>query len=373
MKDLVVNLGERSYPIIIRRGLLDETGLEIKKIFKGKKIFILSDKNVSSFYGEKVKECLLKEGYNVRLMSLEPGEKTKSFNTLPLIYNEFLDFKLTRSDLIITLGGGVIGDLGGFAASTFLRGVAFVQMPTSLLAQVDSSVGGKVAVDLERGKNLVGSFYHPKLVLIDPKVLNTLEDRFFRDGMGEVIKYGCIKDKKFFEFLKSLKNKEEVINNIDKIIHTCCYIKKCVVEKDEKDAGKRMLLNFGHTLGHAVETYYNYSKYSHGECVAIGMHQISKISEAKNLTEKGVAEDIKEILIQYGLPYEAPIKESSEILDTIALDKKNIDNVLKVVILKSIGESYLESTNLEFFKQYLLIERRQVNGQLQSLSKQIKR
>lgn len=350
MEDLVVNLGERSYPIIIKKGLIDETGIEIKKVFKGKKIFILSDKNVASYYGDKVKECLIKEGYNVRLMALEPGEETKSFNTLPSVYNELLDFKLTRSDLIITLGGGVIGDLGGFVASTFLRGVAFVQMPTSLLAQVDSSVGGKVAVDLEKGKNLVGSFYHPKLVLIDPNVLKTLSDRFFKDGMAEVIKYGCIKDREFFYFLKDLKTKEEVMNNIEKIIHTCCDIKRCVVENDEKDAGERMLLNFGHTLGHAVETYYNYSKFTHGEAVAIGMYEISKIAEAKGLTESGVAEDIKEILIQYGLPYEAPIKESSDILDTISLDKKNIDNVLKVVLIKTMGEAYLEKTTVDFFR-----------------------
>lgn len=350
MEDLIVNLGEKSYPIIIKKGLIDETGKEIKKIFKGKKIFILTDKNVNSYYGDKVKECLIKEGYNVRLMALEPGEETKSFNTLPSVYNELLDFKLTRSDLIITLGGGVIGDLGGFVASTFLRGVAFVQMPTSLLAQVDSSVGGKVAVDLERGKNLVGSFYHPKLVLIDPDVLSSLSDRFFKDGMAEVIKYGCIKDKDFFYFLKSLKTKEEVMHNIEKIIHTCCYIKKCVVENDEKDTGERMLLNFGHTLGHAVETYYNYSKFTHGEAVAIGMYLISVKAEEKGLTEKGVAEDIKEILIQYGLPYEAPIKESEAILDTISLDKKNIDNVLKVVLIKIMGEAYLEKTTVDFFR-----------------------
>ena len=223
-------------------------------------------------------------------------------------------------------------------------------MPTSLLAQVDSSVGGKVAVDLEKGKNLVGSFYHPKLVLIDPNVLKTLSDRFFKDGMAEVIKYGCIKDREFFYFLKDLKTKEEVMNNIEKIIHTCCDIKRCVVENDEKDTGERMLLNFGHTLGHAVETYYNYSKFTHGEAVAIGMYEISKIAEAKGLTESGVAEDIKEILIQYGLPYEAPIKESSDILDTISLDKKNIDNVLKVVLIKTMGEAYLEKTTVDFFR-----------------------
>lgn len=350
MEKLVVDLGERSYPIIIEKGLLGSIDKEIEKVFKGKKIFVLSDKNVSSHYGERVVNCLTKAGYEVKLMALEPGEETKSINTLPSIYNELLDFKLTRSDLIITLGGGVVGDIGGFAASTFLRGVAFVQIPTSILAQVDSSVGGKVAVDLDRGKNLVGSFYHPKLVLIDPEVLNTLDDRFYRDGMAEVIKYGCIKDKEFFDFLKSLKTKEEVMNNIEKIIHNCCYIKKCVVENDERDTGERMLLNFGHTLGHAIEAYYDFKKFSHGEAVAIGMYEISKISESKGMTESGTAESIKEVLIQYGLPYEVEINEKSVILDTISLDKKNIDNVLKVVILKAIGESFLEKTSVEFFK-----------------------
>ena len=349
MEDLVVDLGERSYPIIIKKGLIDEINLEIKKVYKGAKIFILTDKNVDSHYGNKVKSCLTNAGYEVKLMALEPGEETKAFSTLPSIYNELLDFKLTRSDLIITLGGGVIGDLGGFVASTFLRGVDFVQMPTSLLAQVDSSVGGKVAVDLERGKNLVGSFYHPKLVLIDPNVLETLSERFFIDGMAEVIKYGCIKDREFFYFLKSLKNKEEVMHSIEAIIHKCCFIKKCVVENDEKDTGERMLLNFGHTLGHAIETYYNFKKFTHGEAVAIGMYEISKLAENKGLTEKGVAQDIKEILVQYGLPFEVEINDNAAISDTIALDKKNIDNVLKVVLLKNIGESYLEKTNVEFF------------------------
>lgn len=350
MENLVVELGERSYPIIIKKGLIDEVDLQIKKIYKGKKIFILTDDNVNSYYGDKIKSCLIRAGYEVKIMALKPGEETKAFSTLPLIYNELLDFKVTRSDLIITLGGGVIGDLGGFAASTFLRGVSFVQMPTSLLAQVDSSVGGKVAVDLERGKNLVGSFYHPKLVLIDPNVLETLNERFFRDGMAEVIKYGCIKDKEFFYFLKNLKTKEEVMHNIEEIIHKCCFIKKCVVENDEKDTGERMLLNFGHTLGHAIETYYNFNKFTHGEAVGIGMYEISKIAENKGLTEQGVSDEIRDILIQYNLPYEVEIKEASVIIDTIALDKKNIDNVLKIVLLKNIGESFLEKTSVEFFK-----------------------
>ena len=291
-----------------------------------------------------------KAGYKTRKMVLTPGEETKSFSTLPSIYNELLDFKLTRKELIITLGGGVIGDLGGFAASTFLRGVSFVQIPTSLLAQVDSSVGGKVAVDLEKGKNLVGSFYQPKAVFIDPDVLNTLPEKFYKDGMAEVIKYGCIKDIDFFYMLKSLKSREEVMNNIEDILYKCCYIKKSVVERDEKDLGERMLLNFGHTLGHAIEKYYNFTGYSHGEAVAIGMYNISLKSEDEGITEKSVSEEIKEILINYDLPYEVDIKDNNKIIDTISLDKKNIGNVLKVILLKSIGESIIYDTTSDFFK-----------------------
>ena len=186
--ELKVDLGERSYSIVIEKGILNRLGNEISKIYKGKRIFILTDHNVNKYYGEKVINILKDSGYEVKLLSLTPGETTKSFNTLPTIYNELLDFNLNRRDLIITLGGGVIGDIGGFVASTYLRGVDFIQIPTSLLAQVDSSVGGKVGVDLRKGKNLVGSFYQPKAVFIDSEVLSTLEDKFFIDGMAEVIK-----------------------------------------------------------------------------------------------------------------------------------------------------------------------------------------
>ena len=270
--ELKIDLAEKSYPIIIEKGLINSIQYKIKEIYKGKKIFILTDDNVNIYYGSKLVDNLKAEGYDVKLMVLEAGEHSKSFATLPQIYDEMLDFKLTRSDIIITLGGGVIGDIGGFAASTYLRGIKFIQVPTSLLAQVDSSVGGKVAVDLARGKNLGGSFYHPVAVFIDPEVLNTLSDEFFVDGMAEVIKYGCIKDKKFFDFLNRLDSKEKLMDNIEEIIYTCCNIKKLTVERDEKDKGERMLLNFGHTLGHAIEQYYNYSKYTHGVAVAIGMY-----------------------------------------------------------------------------------------------------
>ena len=346
--NLIVDLKDKSYPILIEKGLLDRVGYEVKKVFNGEKIFILTDENVNNFYGEKVTSLLKDAGYKVKKLVLKPGEETKNYRSVEGIYNELIDFKLTRSDLIITLGGGVIGDLGGFVASTFLRGVDFIQFPTSLLAQVDSSVGGKVGVDIAQGKNLVGSFYHPKAVFIDPNVLKTLEPRFFNDGMAEVIKYGCIKDKNFFYELKSYKNKSEVINNIDKVINSCCTIKRDVVEKDEKDKGDRMLLNFGHTLGHGIEQYYNYKKYTHGEGVAVGMYAITKISEDIGLTKKGTAEEIKELLIQYDLPWELDIKIDS-IMEAISLDKKNIGGKLNVILLKEIGESFIHKTDFDFF------------------------
>lgn len=348
--ELVVDLKERSYPILIEKGLIDKVGYEVQKVFNGKKIFILTDENVNSFYGEKVKNLLQEVGYVVKKLVLKPGEESKNYRFVEGIYNELIDFKITRSDLIITLGGGVIGDLGGFVASTFLRGIDFIQFPTSLLSQVDSSVGGKVGVDIAQGKNLIGSFYHPKAVLIDPDVLNTLDARFFNDGMAEVIKYGCIIDKSFFYELKSYKNKEEVINNISKIIHNCCTIKKIVVEKDEKDKGDRMLLNFGHTLGHGIEQYYNYKKYTHGEGVAVGMYAITKISESMGLTKEGTAEEIKELLIKYELPFETDVK-IIDITEAISLDKKNIGGNLNVILLKEIGESFIYKTDSRFFNK----------------------
>lgn len=350
-KELYVDLKEYSYNIFIEKGLLNNLGNEIKNVYKGDKIFILTDRNVDEFYGDRIVKSLEEVGFATRKLVLEPGEETKSFNTLPMIYNELLDFKLTRKELIITLGGGVIGDLGGFAASTFLRGVPFIQIPTSLLAQVDSSVGGKVAVDLEEGKNLVGSFYQPKAVYIDPEVLKTLSDKFYRDGMAEVIKYGCIKDESFFNMLKSLKNRNEVMENIEEVLYKCCLIKKTVVENDEKDLGERMILNFGHTLGHAIEKYYNFSGYSHGEAVGIGMYNISVLAEKLGLTKSGVAEEIKEILINYKLPYEVILDDNKKIVDTIALDKKNIGSTLKVILLKDIGDCYIYDTKPEFFKE----------------------
>lgn len=344
---LMINLGENSYPIYMEQNILKEADKYIAEVFHGKRIMIISDDNVFPVYGNGLEE-LLKGQYQCSHYVLPHGELSKNFDVLPSIYGSLLEHRITRSDLIIALGGGVIGDLAGFAASSFLRGVPIVQIPTSLLAQVDSSVGGKVAVDLPQGKNLVGAFYHPKMVLIDPTVLDTLDSRYINDGMGEVIKYGCIKNEKLFHLLAQHGNFHSLKRDIVKVIYECVDCKRMVVEEDQFDYGSRMLLNFGHTLAHTLEQYYHYERESHGEAVAIGMYQITKIAEEKDLTEKGTAQKIQQLLTAYGLPDHCGV-QSSELLDAIELDKKNINNQLNVVLLNRIGDSYIYKTNKDFF------------------------
>lgn len=345
---LNINLGKDSYDIDIKRGLINDLSNYVSKIYNGNKIFILTDDNVNKYYGNLVKEKL--SSFDVKILVMPHGEKTKSFDNLKVIFKEMTNFKMTRKDLLITLGGGVIGDLGGFVASTYMRGIDFIQIPTSLLAMVDSSVGGKVAVDLEEGKNLIGSFYQPKAVFIDPDFLNTLTDEYFIDGMAEVIKYGLIKDKELFNKLKNYENKDELMNNIEEVIYNCLKIKGEIVEKDVFDKGDRMLLNFGHTLGHAIEKLYNYETYSHGLAVAIGMYLITVISEKRGLTNSGISLQVKEILEKYNLPITFE-KNISDLVDIIALDKKNMGKELNIILLKDIGESYIYKTTPDFFAE----------------------
>ena len=345
---LTVDLGPNSYPIHIENGILAKTGELVSKVFSGKKIMIVSDDNVFPLYGEIITKALSDSGFECYSFVLPHGEPTKSFQSLPKIYEALINAKLTRSDLLIALGGGVIGDLAGFAASSYLRGIKFVQIPTSLLAQVDSSVGGKVAVDLSQGKNLVGAFYHPKAVIIDPDVLNTLPDHFISDGMGEVIKYGCIKDKELFELLCKHTSFDDLKPKLTQIIARCVDIKRIVVEADQFDLGERILLNFGHTLAHTIEQHFNYERESHGEAVGIGMYQITKIAEEKGLTTSGCAEQIKKVLEIYKLPDNSNLP-IDVLTDAISLDKKNLNNHLNVVLLHDIGDSYVYPTDVSFF------------------------
>lgn len=346
MRKLHVNLGENSYDILFERGIVARAGEFVRS--DGGKVAIVTDENVASHYLRKVSDSLASNGYNVCSLVLPAGESTKSFDTLKTVYSFLCENKITRKDCIVTLGGGVIGDLGGFAAATYLRGVDFYQIPTSLLAQVDSSIGGKVAVDLPEGKNLAGAFYQPKVVLIDVDALSTLNDSFFVDGMAEVIKYGCIKDRKLFDLLVKAGGKDGFMRVADDVIMRCCDIKREVVEKDEKDKGDRMLLNFGHTYGHALEKYYNFCGLTHGRAVAVGMCEICRIAEQKGLTTGGTKESVARLCEMYGLPTSDSAK-TKDVVGAIGNDKKNLGDKLVVVLLEEIGKSYLYKTTAEFF------------------------
>lgn len=341
MKKLNIDLGSVTSNIIIEKGIIRNAGREIRKVYSNFKIAVVTDENVFGLYGEILKESLEAENFTPSFIVIRPGEQSKTVDTLKHVYSSLVNMGITRGDLIVALGGGVVGDLAGFAASTYLRGIDFVQIPTSLLAQIDSSIGGKVAVNLDEGKNLIGSFYHPILVLVDPQVLNSLPEKFVKDGLGEAIKYGCIRDKELFARLLEIKSMHGLFENIEDIIFRCLSIKKETVEMDEKDKGIRMLLNFGHTIGHAVEKYFNYEKYSHGEAVSVGMYLITKRSEELGITEMGTSDKIKEILENFRIEYMIPNLDREEIIKNILVDKKNISGKLNLVLLKNIGDAFV--------------------------------
>ena len=327
MQTLKVNIPGGSYNINIQNGLLSGIDEQIKTVYRGEKIAVISDENVWNLYGEVFcKNC----GFDVKKIIVKPGEGSKSIQTLETVYAALAKEKITRTDLIVAFGGGVVGDLAGFAASSFLRGVPFVQIPTTLLAQVDSSVGGKVAVNIKEGKNLAGAFYQPKLVITDPELLDTLDAQIFADGMAEVIKYGLIYDAGFFNRLPD--------TSIEDILYTCCDIKRKLVEKDEKDTGVRMLLNFGHTFGHAVEKHYNYSKYTHGQAVAAGMIMVAKIGEKLKVTPDGTYKIIEEALKKYGLPTSVELDEQA-FAEAIDIDKKGEGKMINLILLEQIGSA----------------------------------
>ena len=301
-----------------------------------KKVCVITDSNVAPLYLDKVVKSLEDVGYEVCSFVFKAGESSKTTATVVEMVEFLAENALTRKDLVVALGGGVCGDMAGFAAAIYLRGIDFVQIPTTLLSQVDSSVGGKTGVDLPQGKNLCGAFHQPVLVLIDPFALNTLSDHFFSDGMGEVIKAGCIKSASLFEKIET----EDVKENIEDIIYACVDIKRGVVERDEKEQGERALLNFGHTIGHGIEKLHNFSGISHGEAVGIGMAMISKIGENAGLTENGTSARIKAVLEKFNMKT-ADDNAVEDIIAAMQSDKKRTSSGINFVMLKKIGDSFI--------------------------------
>lgn len=353
MKKIHVALGEHAYDIEIEKGILDNIGSKTAELLpKAQMAAIISDTNVAPLYSERLRRSLQSAGMKVVLITINAGEQSKNMTVLSSVLEQLAESGMTRSDVLLTLGGGVVGDLGGFAAACFMRGVAFIQVPTSLLAQIDSSVGGKVAVDLKAGKNLAGAFYQPKAVFIDTALLETLPIRFLHDGLAEAIKYGCIKDADLFEKIAAYADDEELLTDIDSVVASCCAIKARIVEQDEFDTGLRMLLNFGHTLGHAVEQHFGYSTFTHGEGVAIGMYQLTSRTEALGLTEAGTAAKIKAVLEKYSLPINAGVSKEV-LLSTMAKDKKKQGSSITLIILESLGNGVLKKIFWTEISNYL--------------------
>ncbi|MFZ1420495.1 MAG: 3-dehydroquinate synthase, partial [Leptotrichiaceae bacterium] len=307
--------------------------------YKGKKLFIITDSNIEKLYASKIPTFF--EGYEYTIHIIEAGEKNKHLETVKDIYTSMIEDGVTRDDLVVAFGGGVVGDIAGFVAATYLRGVKFIQIPTTVVSQVDSSVGGKVGVDLPAGKNLVGAFYQPKLVLIDIAFLRTLETRYFFDGFAEIVKYGCIYDKELFSKLENIVKEDHLrknlMDNMEDIVYRSCEIKKEVVEKDEKESNLRMILNFGHTIGHAIEQYYNFEKHSHGEAVSIGMIDIVNIGEKLGITKKDEIIRIQKLLERLKLPItdDYPIDKITNIMKR---DKKSKSDGISFIFLKEIGK-----------------------------------
>ena len=336
------------YDIAIGEHLIERVGMAIKRVCKGNHCCVVSDSNVAPLYAETLLDSLRSSGYEPSLFVFEHGEKNKNLTTITQMLNFFAQQELTRSDFVVALGGGVVGDMAGFAAAIYLRGIQYVQIPTTLLAQIDSSVGGKTGCDLEYGKNLVGAFHHPALVLIDTDVLSTLPDEYMKDGMGELIKYGVIKSPEIFEILE----KETCFARLNELIYMCISIKAELVEKDFTEQGDRALLNFGHTVGHAIEKIENFCGISHGCAVAIGMCVITRAAEQFDLCHEGNAKRIEAVCEKYGLPtgYTA---SSEEIAKAALSDKKRQGNIIKLALIRKIGDSYLCPIDCNKLDQFL--------------------
>ncbi len=358
MRELTVPLAARSYPILIGAKLLSQLGRRCAELNLGARCAIISDKNVAKHYAGTAEKSLRASGFDPFTVVVPAGETAKSLKTVHTCYDRLASHRLERTSFVVALGGGVVGDLAGFVAATYLRGVPFVQVPTTLLAQVDSSVGGKVGVNLKAGKNLVGSFYQPRLVLCDLDTLKSLPAREYRAGLAEVIKYGIIYDAELFarlerDLARLLKLDARILAEV---VERCCEIKAAVVGQDETESGLRAILNFGHTIGHALEAISHYGKYLHGEAISIGQVAAAELSAALvNLPQIDV-ERITGLFRRAGLPTSVELnrRQMRELFAAMRLDKKVSGGQIKFVLAKRIGEvSWGQSVPHELIRETL--------------------
>ncbi len=356
-QDLMVRLGDRSYTIKFGRRTIAGIGRFCLDIGVGKQVAVVSNPTVWKHWGDGVARALAAEGFIVHRIMIPDGESYKNSETLNHIYDVLIETGMDRQSFLLALGGGVVGDITGYAASTYLRGIPFVQVPTSLLAQVDSSVGGKTGINHRLGKNLIGTFYQPRLVLIDSATLDTLPEREYLSGLAEVVKYGVVCDGSFFDFLS--QGVEKLLSRDgDYVLHTvrrCCELKASVVERDEREGSYRAVLNYGHTFAHALEKITGYSRYLHGEAVAIGMVQAARLSETKGYAGHEDTRRIVDLLGSLRLPTELEGFAPDEYRAVMLRDKKVRDGGINFVFNRGIGNSVIERVaDWDYLLQYVV-------------------
>jgi 3-dehydroquinate synthase len=356
MRQVKVRLDTNSYDIHIGSGLLTQTGHQLKENGFADKLVIITNPIVKGLHGDALNQNLLAEGFRATVLQVPDGEEQKSLESAGRLYGELTDFYAERMTPILALGGGVIGDLAGFVAATYLRGVPLTQIPTTLLAQVDSSIGGKVAVNHGQLKNKIGAFYQPRLVISDISTLTTLPTKVLIEGLAEVIKSAVIGDEDFFTFLEKNLNKVKSLDNevLEEVVFQSARIKAEIVEKDEKDLGLRSLLNYGHTVGHAIESTSDF-KVQHGEAVAIGMLAAARISNKLGIFDKNELIRLKSVIQSAGLPTQMPNLEVERIIQAIGHDKKVLRGKIRFVIPKSIGSVFItDEVSLSLIKEVLV-------------------
>ena len=340
METCHISLAERSYDILISTGLLEETGPRVKEILSPSRVLIVSDSNVAPLYAETVRESCKNVAVETELVTFPAGEAAKSQEQLGRLYDAFVDRHLDRKGCVLALGGGVTGDLAGFAAASYMRGVPFVQLPTSLLAQVDSSSGGKTGINHPLGKNLIGAFHQPSQVLIDIATLNTLPPEELLCGLAEVVKHGVIQDRAYFDLVKDNTDRILALDEgiLTSVVLGSCRIKGNVVSTDEREGGVRALLNFGHTFGHAYETLSHY-RLPHGEAVAMGMVAACHMSEIIGMSTPDMREELTGLLGKLGLPTAGPAHAPEAVLEAMFSDKKTLGGTLRLVLASQIGKA----------------------------------
>lgn len=344
MQQIRVELGKNSYPIYIESGILSRVGDILKRHLPLPKVALVTNSAINNLYGDTVRESLQSVGIKVKTAEIPDGEQAKSLEWLGKLFDAFIEFRMTRHSGVIALGGGVAGDLAGFAAATFMRGISLIQIPTSLIAQVDSSVGGKTAINHPSGKNLIGAFHQPKLVLIDIDVLKTLPERELKSGLAEVIKHGFIMDRGLFDYMENDAGKilGLDIQSLQQLVSRSCKDKATIVQQDEKERNLRAILNYGHTVGHSIEAVAGYNVFRHGEAISMGMAVAGRIAVNMGVLDEECSLRQDALLAQYGLPTKFPDVDIDRVIDTVYLDKKiKGGGKPRFVLLKDIGKAII--------------------------------